>query len=76
MENTKKKKSRLGPSVILAFALISAVLIVAELATNLSVEIDSQQDSGAAEVTVEPSPNVRPTYPPDYTPPPINDTQP
>lgn len=76
MEKTKSKKSRLGPGIVLAFALISAVLIVAELVTNLSVEIDTQQDSGAAEVTVEPVPNVRPTYPPDYTPPPINDTQP
>ena len=72
MENTKKKKSRVSEFVLVALVLVCAFLVVADMTTNLIEELDAQKSQIVIEE--EPigtrTPSVRPTLPPDYTPPP------
>ena len=75
MENTKKTKSRVSEFVIVVLVVVCAFLVVADITTNLIEELDAQKSQvvlDEAEIGT-PTPAVRPTYPPDYTPPAIND---
>ena len=74
MEKSKtKKKKRLAPTIVLIFVLISSVLILMELAKNVSVEIQSQGGGNIVVPTSEPTKYVAPTRSPDYTAEPIID---
>jgi hypothetical protein len=77
MENkNREKKKRITSLFILLFVLISTSLILIEVGTNVSTHLLVTTELINLEETVLPPVNVRPTYPPDYTPPPIMDTQP
>ncbi len=74
MENTKKKKTSVSEFVIVVLVVVCAFLIVADMTTNLIEELDTQESqviSKEAIGTVRPA--VRPTYPPNYTPPPVSE---
>jgi hypothetical protein len=62
------------PNIILVIVLISSVLIILDVLANISLENESQNDyQDILQSTPEPTQGPRPTFPPDYTPPPIND---
>ena len=74
MENSKKKKSRVGEFVILILVVVCAFLVVADMTANLIEELDTQESQTLAQEEIgTPTPAVRPTYPPDYTPPPVKE---
>jgi hypothetical protein len=75
MENTKKKKSRVGEFVIVILVVVCAFLVVADITTNLIEELDAQKSQVVLEEAEvgTPAPAVRPTYPPNYTPPPVSE---
>ena len=74
MENTKKKKSRVSEFVILILVVVCAFLVVADITTNLIEELDTQESQVITQEEIgTPAPAVRPTYPPDYTPPPVKE---
>lgn len=74
MENTQNKKSRLSRIVIILVVLVCVALILVDVTTNLLNELDPQNvQQPAIEEIGTPTPNVRPTFPPDYTPLPIID---
>lgn len=69
MENThKKKNNRVGEIIIVLMVLVCAALVVADMTTNLVEELDTQESQVIIEETGIPTPAVRPTFPPDYTP--------
>ena len=71
MENTKKKKSRVGEFVVVILVVVCAFLVIADMTTNLIEELDTQESQVVLEEEVlPPTPAVRPTLSPDYTPPP------
>ena len=74
MENTQNKKSRIGETIILLLILVCATLILVDMTTNLINELDTQNNQVFINETLTPTPNARPTYPPDYIPPPIIDS--
>ena len=57
--------------IILLFALVSASLILIEVGANVSAELLVATEPVTLEGTAVPPVSVRPTYPPDYTPPPV-----
>ena len=74
MEN-KKKKSRVSEFVVVILVVVCAFLVVADITTNVIAELDAQKDQV---VIIESSgvstPKARPTYPPNYTPPPVSES--
>lgn len=69
-----KKKSRLSEFVIVILVVVCAFLVVADITTNLIEELDTQDSQAILKGEIHtPTPAVRPTLPPDYTPPPILD---
>lgn len=74
MENTKKKKSRVSEFVIVILVVVCAFLVIADMTANLIEELDTQESQIVVEEEIgTPTPAIRPTYPPDYTPPAGND---
>lgn len=74
MENTKKKKSRVSEFVIVVLVVVCAFLVVADITTNLIEELDTQESQVITKEEIgTPAPAVRPTYPPNYTPPPVSE---
>ena len=68
MENTQNKKKRIGEIVITFLILVCVALILIDMTTNLVKEFDTQENKAVISETLMPTPNARPTYPPDYTP--------
>ena len=74
MENTKKKKSRVSEFVIVILVVVCAFLVVVDITTNLIEELDTQESQVITQEEIgTPTPAVRPTYPPNYTPPPVSE---
>ena len=71
----QKKKNRVSEFIIVVLVIACAFLIIADMTTNLIEELDTQE----SQITVNDraigtaTPRVRPTYPPNYTPPPVNE---
>lgn len=68
MEKTDNKKNRIGEIGIVLLVLVCAVLVLAEMTTNLVKEVDTQDTKPVVTQVVTPTWGPRPTYPPDYTP--------
>jgi len=74
MENTKKKKNRVSEFVIVVLVVVCAFLIVADMTANLIEELDTQESQVVSKEAIGTvGPAVRPTYPPNYTPPPVSE---
>ena len=72
MEKAKsKKKSRRSEFLVVAIVVVCALLILADLSSNVIEEIgprEVQAQEGGAVPTPTDFPAVRPTRAPDYTP--------
>ena len=68
MENTNIKKSRISEIGIVILVLVCAVLVVAEMTTNLVKEIDTVDSQPVIIQVGTPTWGPRPTIDPDYTP--------
>ena len=73
MENTQKKKSRVSEFVIVILVILCAFLVIADMTTNVIADLDTQRNQVVIESTGVSTPKARPTYPPNYTPPPVNE---
>jgi len=75
MENSQNKKSRVGELIIVILVLVCAFLVIADMATNLMEELDTQKSQVVLKDAETGTPNMAawPTYPLDYTP--VNELQ-
>ena len=75
MEKTKRKKNRVNEIVVVILVMVCAFLVVADITANLIEELDTQESQAVIkeEINLTPTPVVRPTIDPNYTPPPIID---
>jgi hypothetical protein len=67
MEKTNNKKNRLAEIGIVIIVLVCALLVLAEMTTNLVNEVDTQDTRAVITQVVTPTWGPRPTYAPDHT---------
>ena len=66
-----KKKNRLKeilPNVILIIVIICSVLIILDVSSNISAEMEAKNNQEVIQSTIVPQSGPSPTYPPDITP--------
>jgi len=70
-----KSKSRVSEIVIVVLMLVCAVLVIGDMTSNLIDELETRESQVVLEEEIvnTPTPAVRPTLPPDFTPEPILD---
>jgi len=73
----EKKKTQLKTitaNIILVLILICSVLIIMDITANITLENESYENNqGAVQPVGSSDIGLRPTFPPDYTPEPIED---
>jgi len=68
MEKNNNKKSRISEIGIVILVLVCALLVMAEMTTNLVKEVNTQ-DTQVVNTQILPTLMPLPTYPPDYNTP-------
>ncbi len=67
----EKKKNRLKemmPNIILILVIICSVLIIMEVSSPISAELETFNEQEVIQSTIVPPSGPSPTYPPDITP--------
>jgi hypothetical protein len=68
MEKTNHKKNRIGEIGIIVLVLVCAMLVLAEMTTNLVKEVDTLDTKPVITQVGTPTWGPSPTLHPDYTP--------
>lgn len=73
MDEKKNRVKDIMPHIILIIVLVCAALIVMDVTTTLTAEMETRNNQTTIQSTLEPTRSARPTYPPDHTPSPVNE---